>query len=84
MRIATFDDWVDLLKVWQEEIGLDQELIGRYMPGYAFEAKYGELTTPEIYFGDFKGERRWERVREVPDQRMRDALLNMIVYQGDT
>ncbi len=84
MRISTFDDWVDLLKDWQDEIGLDQELVARYMPGYTCQAKYGELPTPEIYFGDFKGERRWERVREIPDQRVRDALLNMIVYQGDT
>ncbi|HTU70827.1 MAG TPA: Phenylacetic acid catabolic protein [Candidatus Baltobacteraceae bacterium] len=84
MRIATFDDWLDLLKEWQHDIGLDPELIERYVPGYAFEAKYGALPTPEIYFGDFKGERRWETVREIPDQRMRDALLNMIVFQGDT
>ena len=83
-RIATFDDWIDLLQEWQHEIGLDNELIERYMPGYAFEAKYGELPTPEIYFGDFRGERRWEKVLEIPDQRMRDAVLNMIVYQGDT
>ncbi len=83
-RISTFDDWIDLLKQWQEDIGLNQELIDRYMPGYEFEAKYGELSTPEIYFGDFKGERRWSKVMEIPDQRMRDAVLNMIVYQGDT
>ena len=83
-RISTFDDWVDLLKDWQNDIGLNQELIDRYMPGYEFEAKYGELPTGEIYFGDFKGERRWSKVLEIPDQRMRDAVLNMIVYQGDT
>ena len=83
-RISTFDDWIDLLKEWQKDIGLNQELIERYMPGYAFEAKYGDLPTNEIYFGDFRGERRWEKVLEIPDQRMRDALLNMIVYQGDT
>jgi benzoyl-CoA 2,3-dioxygenase component B len=83
-RISTFDDWIDLLQEWQHDIGLDRELIERYMPGYAFEAKYGDLPTHEIYFGDFQGERRWERVMEIPDQRMRDALLNMIVYQGDT
>ncbi len=83
-RIATFDDWIDLLKEWQHDIGLDRELIERFMPGYTFEAKYGELATPEIFFGDFKGERRWESVREIPDQRMRDAVLNMIVFQGDT
>ncbi|HVS46213.1 MAG TPA: Phenylacetic acid catabolic protein [Verrucomicrobiae bacterium] len=83
-RISTFDDWVDLLKAWQHDIGLDQSLIDRYMPGYTFEAKYGELATPEIYFGDYKGERRWEKVLEIPDQRMRDAVLNMVVFQGDT
>lgn len=83
-RISTFDDWLDLLQEWQNDIGLNQELIERYTPGYQFEAKYGELPGSEIYFGDFKGERRWEKVLEVPDQRMRDALLNMIVYQGDT
>ncbi|HKU81408.1 MAG TPA: Phenylacetic acid catabolic protein [Candidatus Tumulicola sp.] len=83
-RIATFDDWIELLKQWQHDIGLDRELIERFMPGYSFEAKYGALPTPEIYFGDFKGDRRWEKVREIPDQRMRDAVLNMVVYQGDT
>ena len=83
-RISTFDDWVDLLKDWQNDIGLDQDLMDRYVPGYTFEAKYGELPGNEIFFGDFKGERRWEKVREIPDQRMRDAVLNMIVYQGDT
>lgn len=83
-RISTFDDWIDLLQEWQKDIGLNHELIERYMPGYRFEAKYGELPTGEIYFGDFKGERRWEKILEIPDQRMRDALLNMIIYQGDT
>ena len=83
-RISTFDDWIDLLQEWQNDIGLNKEMIERYMPGYQFEAKYGELPTSEIYFGDFKGERRWEKIRELPDQRMRDAVLNMIVFQGDT
>jgi benzoyl-CoA 2,3-dioxygenase component B len=83
-KVTTFDDWISMLEEWRRDIGLDRELVDRFMPGYHFEAKYGELPTPEIYFGDFKGDRRWERIREVPDQRMRDAVLNMIVYQGDT
>ncbi len=83
-RISTFDDWITMLDEWRRDIGLDRELVDRFMPGYQFEAKYGELPTPEIYFGDFKGDRRWEKVREIPDQRMRDAVLNMVVYQGDT
>ncbi|MGZ3547962.1 MAG: Phenylacetic acid catabolic protein [Vulcanimicrobiaceae bacterium] len=83
-RISTFDDWMDLLKEWQGDIGLDQSLIDRFMPGYQFEAKFEPLKSNEIYFGEFKGDRRWDKVLEIPDQRMRDALLNMIIYQGDT
>jgi benzoyl-CoA 2,3-dioxygenase component B len=75
---------MDLLKQWQSDIGLDQSLIDRFMPGYEFEAKFEPLKSDEIYFGEFKGDRRWEKVLDIPDQRMRDALLNMIIYQGDT
>ena len=32
----------------------------------------------------YKGRRKWENLRQVPTQQMRDALMNMIVYQGDT
>jgi benzoyl-CoA 2,3-dioxygenase component B len=52
--------------------------------GYAFEARYGDLHSTAIEFGDFRGERKWENVLEVPDQRIRDALLHLITYQGDT
>jgi benzoyl-CoA 2,3-dioxygenase component B len=83
-RISTFDDWVDLLGDWQREIGLDVALIERYLPGYTLEAKYGDLPTDEITFGAFAGDRKWERVLDIPDQRIRDAVLNMIIFQGDT
>jgi benzoyl-CoA 2,3-dioxygenase component B len=42
------------------------------------------LHSPEIEFGDFKGQRKWERVSQIPNQSVRDALMNLIVYQGDT
>lgn len=79
-KIATFDDWIDLFKSWQAEIGYDPELHG----DYTFETKFGELESPEIQFGAFAGEPKWERLIEVPDQRIKDALLNYIIYQGDT
>ena len=79
-RISTFDDWVDLFREWQKEIGVDHPLITEYK----FEAKYGQLKTSEIEFGEFRGERKWEKVLDIPDQRIRDGLLNLIVYQGDT
>ena len=79
-KIATFDDWIDAFRAWQKEIGL-------HLPkhaDYAFEAKYGDLASDEIEFGDFRGEKKWERVTQIPHQPIRDALLNLIVYQGDT
>ncbi len=79
-KIATFDDWIDAFRGWQKDIDLR---LPRYAD-YAFEAKYGNLATEEIEYGDFRGERKWERVTQIPHQPIRDALLNLIVYQGDT
>ncbi|GAB4316813.1 MAG: hypothetical protein Kow0074_05000 [Candidatus Zixiibacteriota bacterium] len=79
-RISTFDDWIDLFREWRDDIGLDPKLVEHYK----FEAKYEKLETDEIEFGDLKGKKKFERVLQMPDQRMRDGLMNMIVYQGDT
>jgi benzoyl-CoA 2,3-epoxidase subunit B len=79
-KIATFDDWIDAFRAWQNDIGLE---LPKHSD-YAFEAKYGDLKTDEIEFGDFAGGRKWERVTQIPQQNIRDALLNLIVYQGDT
>jgi benzoyl-CoA 2,3-epoxidase subunit B len=79
-RISTFDDWVDLFSQWRAEMGVDHP----YIKDYQFEVKYGQLATDEVEFGAFQGRKKWERVSQIPDQRMRDALLNYIVYQGDT
>lgn len=79
-KIATFDDWIDAFRSWQKDIGLHLPKYGDYQ----FEAKYGDLKTNEVEFGDFKGRNKWERVTQIPHQPIRDALLNLIVYQGDT
>jgi benzoyl-CoA 2,3-dioxygenase component B len=79
-KIATFDDWIAAFRAWQEDIGLDRQ----HLEGFTFDTKYGDLASDEIAFGDFTGARRWESVRQIPDQRVRDAVLNYIVYQGDT
>ncbi|MCZ6697191.1 MAG: phenylacetate-CoA oxygenase subunit PaaI [Acidobacteria bacterium] len=79
-RLSTFDDWVDYFQVWLKDIDLDPSATA----GYKFEAKYGELHSPEIEFGDYRGDRKWEKILDVPDQRIRDALLHLITYQGDT
>ncbi len=78
-KISTFDDWIDYFYGWQKDIGLDAP----EFKDYRFQAKYGEVT-PEIEFGDYRGQLRWKTVMHIPDQRIRDAALNLIVYQGDT
>ena len=68
-RISTFDDWIDYFRQWQKDIGYDATLLGNYQ----FETKLGELHTPEVEFGDFRGQARWNRVGEIPNQAIRDA-----------
>lgn len=79
-RISTFDDWVDLFHEWIKDVGVAYPEI----TGYKFEAKFGPTRSNEIEFGAFKGRPKWERVIQIPDQRVRDALHNLIIYQGDT
>ncbi len=79
-RIATFDEWVDLFGGWRKEMGIEHP----YVKNYKFETKFGELDTDEVEFGAYKGRKKWERISQIPDQRVRDALLNYIVFQGDT
>ncbi len=79
-RISNFDDWIDCFREWQRDIGYDADLLG----GYRFETKLGELHGDDIEFGDYQGKAKWERVGQIPNQSIRDALLTLIVYQGDT
>ena len=79
-RIHTFSDWVGMFEEWKKEIGVDVGETG----GFRFETLFGAIETEEIQFGYYKGRRKWETLRQIPNQQIRDALLNMIVYQGDT
>ena len=79
-RITTFDDWIEYFRGWQKEIGFPLHLL----EGFEFDAKYEEPANDEIFFGDYKGDKRWRRVIDIPDQRIRDALQHLIVYQADT
>jgi benzoyl-CoA 2,3-epoxidase subunit B len=80
IKISTFEDWIDYFQQWQKDIGYDPALLSEHK----FETKLGELHSSEIEFGDFKGQPKWQRVGQIPNQSIRDALLNLIVYQGDT
>lgn len=79
-KIGTFSEWVGLFDEWREEIGVNHDDI----KSFKFETLYGAIETNEIQFGHYKGRAKWENIRQMPTQNMRDALLNMIVYQGDT
>jgi benzoyl-CoA 2,3-dioxygenase component B len=80
MKISTFDDWIDYFRQWQKDIGYGSELLG----DQKFETKLGELHSGDIEFGDYQGQPKWQRISQIPNQSIRDALLNLIVYQGDT
>ena len=80
-RIENFDDWVDIFNQWREDIGYPTELIGE---DYHFETKLDDIESNEIEFGHFAGRPKWEKLTDIPDQRIRDALAHLIEFQGDT
>src|SRR5437867_2084302 len=79
-KLGNFDQGIAYFRSWQEAIGLPP----RDLPAIKLQVKFGEAGVPHIEFGDYKGQPKWPTVMHVPDQRIRDALLNLIVYQGDT
>ena len=79
-KIGNFSDWVGLFDDWRKEIGVNRDEIA----DFKFDTLFGAIETDEIQFGHYKGRKKWENLRQIPTQQIRDALLNMIVYQGDT
>ncbi|HXZ79384.1 MAG TPA: Phenylacetic acid catabolic protein [Terriglobales bacterium] len=79
-KIGSFTDWVGLFEEWRQEIGVNRDEIAQFK----FDTLFGAIETGDIQFGHWKGRKKWENVRQVPTQQIRDALLNLIVYQGDT
>ena len=79
-KVGTFSDWVGLFDDWRKDIGVNHDEIANFK----FDTLYGAIETNEIQFGAFKGRSKWENLRQVPTQQIRDALINLIVYQGDT
>jgi benzoyl-CoA 2,3-dioxygenase component B len=79
-KIGTFSEWVGLFDEWRKEIGVNRDEIASFQ----FDTLFGAIETDEIQFGAYKGRSKWQNLRQMPTQQMRDALMNMIVYQGDT
>jgi benzoyl-CoA 2,3-epoxidase subunit B len=79
-RIVTFSEWAGLFDEWRKEIGVNRDEVNNFQ----FDTLFGAIETDEIQFGHYKGNNKWESLRQVPTQQIRDALLNLVVYQGDT
>lgn len=76
---GAFDEWVDCLREWQREIGINPEWIAQY----PLTTKFADTIEPEITFGRFAGQRKWERVTDIPSQEIRDELFRLIIFQAD-
>jgi 1,2-phenylacetyl-CoA epoxidase catalytic subunit len=76
--MSVFDDWVDQSRAWHRDI--------RVIPDPEVElcTKFADRLEPEIAFGRYAGERRWESLADVPSQEIKDELLKLIVSQADS
>jgi 1,2-phenylacetyl-CoA epoxidase catalytic subunit len=73
---SAFDEWVDSLHEWQREIGVDHTI--------ELETKFADHVEPEIAFGRYAGNRRWQSVAEIPLPAIKDELLRLIIHQADS
>lgn len=76
--MSVFDDWVEQSRAWHRDI--------RVIPDPEVElcTRFAERVEPEIAFGRYAGERRWESLADVPSQEIKDELLKLIVSQADS
>src|ERR1700730_7201561 len=79
-KIGSFSEWGGLFNERCKEVGVNKDDV----EALEIDTLYGAIDTEEIQFGSYKGRNKWENLRQVPTQQMRDALMNMIIYQGDT
>ena len=77
-------EWQGLRDDWERSRGLPQEDIAFLANRVKMEPLYGRIPDKFVEFGDFAGERKFERVIHIPDQRARDVLIEDIDIQGDT
>ena len=76
-----FEVWIQDFSEWQTRIGFDPSWLG----DYRFDIKFDwDTAGSQIEFGDFEGKPKWERRMQIPQQTIRDAIVNMVSVQGDT
>jgi 1,2-phenylacetyl-CoA epoxidase catalytic subunit len=74
---GAFDEWVDMMRAWHRELDVQPD------PRVELTEKFAEVPA-EIGFGRYAGSRRWEKVDDIPDPKIKEALLRLIVWQGDS
>ncbi len=79
-KVHNWDEWIDYFRYWQDSIGLQR----KELRDFSFGVKFGPPEVDAIEFGHYKGQRKWKTLLHIPDQRIRDTLQNLVVYQGDT
>src|SRR5258706_6110595 len=75
---SAFDEWVDMMR------GLHRELDVTPDPAVTLTAKFADSVPAEIGFGRYAGHRRWQRIADIPAPEIKDELLRLIVWQGDS
>ena len=73
-----FDEWVDRMRDWHRELDVHAD------PRVELVEKFAADVPAEIGFGRYAGARRWEKVEDIPDPKIKEALLRLIVWQGDS
>jgi benzoyl-CoA 2,3-dioxygenase component B len=79
-KVHNWDEWIDYFRYWQDSIGLERKELREF----TFDVKFGPVEVEQIEFGHYRGQRKWKTLLHIPDQRIRDTLQNLVVYQGDT
>jgi 1,2-phenylacetyl-CoA epoxidase catalytic subunit len=73
-----FDDWVDAMREWHRDLDVTPD------PDVVLETKFADTLEPEIRYGRYAGERRWESVSDIPRPEIKEELLRLIVWQADS
>ena len=75
---GAFDEWVDAMRDWHRSLDVTPD------PEVALTVKFAPTIAPEIGHGRYAGNRKWERVADIPAPGIKDELLRLIVWQADS
>src|SRR5436190_4011959 len=75
---GAFDEWVDMMREWHRELDVTPD------PQVTLTEKFAADVPAAIGFGRYAGHRRWERLGDIPTGEIKDELLRLIVWQGDS